>query len=75
MFDTMARDMIQEIGGQIPMRIDDPDPAAGNNVLENQITEQGGLPCSAFPDSIQMMPSISIGKNEGQLLPPMLTHS
>jgi hypothetical protein len=44
---TPGRNMVKEVLGKIAMRIDDADPAAGLEVLDDEILQERGLarPC------------------------------
>ena len=54
------------------MRVDDPYSATGFDVLKDQVAEERRLSRSAFPDSVEMMPSIVFRNAEGHFVAPIV---
>ncbi len=69
--DTAARDEVEDVRGEVAMRINDANTVTCFNVLENQIAEQSCFARAGFPNGVEMMPPVFRKKNEGRFLPPI----
>src|SRR5581483_7232094 len=62
--------MIQQLFGEIAVRIDDADTFAGTNVLENQIAKQSRLAASGFAEAVHVVAAVSARKTERLISAP-----
>ena len=70
MIRPLRRDVIQQFLGQIAVRVNDPDPMPQRDVLQNQISQQGGFSSAGFTDDVEMLPLIHGGNAKGLGIAP-----
>ena len=67
--------MVKKLLCQVAMRVDEPDPATGFDILENQIAKKCGLTRACLPDDIDMLPALGRVHTEAAFTAPLLAKS
>jgi hypothetical protein len=70
-----AGNVIEEIDGEIAMRIDDPDAMSSFNVLEDEVPEERRLARAGLSEHVQMLTAVGRGKAERLVASPSLPHT
>jgi len=52
MIRPLWRDVVQQFFSQVAVWVNDPDPMPQRDVLQNQISQQGGLSSAGFTDDV-----------------------
>ena len=70
-----SRDVIEQLGRQIPMRINETDAVALLDELEDEIAQQRGLPGTRLADDVGVVACIAQFEAERLLAAPCLPHA
>lgn len=65
--------MVEDLGGEIAVGVDDPDSLAGLEVLGYEIAKEGTLAGAGLADEVQVVPAIATGKAEGRFSAPAMS--
>src|SRR5690606_34765057 len=67
-----ARDVVEEVRRQVPVRVYDTDAPPGLDVLQYHIPKQRRLSGAALPDDVEVLPPVLGRQAEGALVAPFL---
>ena len=72
MIRPLRRDVVQQFLGQVAVRVNHPDAMPQRDVLQDQVSQQGGFSRAGFTDDVEVLPFVHGGNAKGH--PPGKTH-
>ena len=75
MISAPAGNVVQQFLGKITVRVDQTDPMPHGNVLNDHVTQEGGLSRAGFANDINVLAQIGNGNPEGNILSPSQAHA
>ena len=70
MIRPLGRDVVQQFLGQVAVRVNDPDAMPQRDVLQNQVSQQGGFSRAGLADDVEVLPFIHGGNAKGLGIAP-----
>jgi hypothetical protein len=70
MIRPLWRDVVQQFLRQVAVRVNDPDAVVQRDVLQDQVSQQGGFSSAGFADDVEVLPLIHGGNAKGLGIAP-----
>ena len=64
--DARAGDAVEEALGEVAVRVEEGNPLAGLDVLQDQVLEEGRLAGAGLADGVEVLPAIGTAKAKGE---------